>query len=54
MKATKDILIVGGGAIGLAIAIELKRHGAKVTVISKDFVGAAGNAAAGMLAPMKN
>ena len=51
MKA-KDILIVGGGAIGLAIAIELKRHGAKVTVISKDFVQAAGNAAAGMLAPM--
>ena len=52
MKATKDILVVGGGAMGLAIAIELKRHGAKVTVISKDFVAAAGNAAAGMLAPM--
>ena len=52
MKATRDILIVGGGVIGLAIAVELKRHGAKVTVISKDFVQAAGNAAAGMLAPM--
>ena len=52
MKAAKDILIVGGGVIGLAIAIELKRRGAKVTVISKDFVQAAGNAAAGMLAPM--
>ncbi|MEM8829908.1 MAG: glycine oxidase ThiO [Cyanobacteria bacterium P01_G01_bin.19] len=52
MNTTKDILIVGGGTIGLAIAIELKRHGAKVTVISKDFVQAAGNAAAGMLAPM--
>ena len=51
MKAARDILIVGGGVIGLAIAIELKRHGAKVTVISKDFVQAAGNAAAGMLAP---
>lgn len=52
MKASKDILIIGGGIIGLAIAIELKRQGAKVTVISKDFVQAAGNAAAGMLAPM--
>ena len=48
----KDILIIGGGVIGLAIAIELKRGGAKVTVISKDFVQSAGNAAAGMLAPM--
>ncbi|MCC0175573.1 glycine oxidase ThiO [Waterburya agarophytonicola K14] len=52
MKTTRDILIVGGGVMGLAIAIELKRHGAKVTVISKDFVEAAANAAAGMLAPM--
>ena len=52
MKTTRDILIVGGGVIGLAIAFELRRHGAKVTVISKDFVQAAGNAAAGMLAPM--
>ena len=52
MKTARDILIVGGGVMGLAIAIELKRHGAKVTVISKDFVQAAGNAAAGMLAPM--
>ena len=51
MKA-RDILIIGGGAIGLAIAIELKRYGAKVTVVSQDFVQAAGNAAAGMLAPM--
>lgn len=52
MKTTRDILIVGGGVMGLATAIELKRHGAKVTVVSKDFVQAAGNAAAGMLAPM--
>ena len=47
----KDILIIGGGVIGLAIAVELKRGGAKVTVISKDFEQSAGNAAAGMLAP---
>ena len=51
MKATRDILIVGGGVIGLAIAVELKRQGAKVTVISQDFMQSAGNAAAGMLAP---
>ncbi|MEO0925680.1 MAG: glycine oxidase ThiO [Cyanobacteria bacterium J06643_13] len=52
MKATRDILIVGGGIIGLAIAIELKRQGAKVTVISQDFTQAASHAAAGMLAPL--
>ena len=52
MKTARDILIIGGGIIGLAIAIDLKRQGAKVTVISKDFMQAAGHAAAGMLAPM--
>ncbi|MEM7594067.1 MAG: glycine oxidase ThiO [Cyanobacteria bacterium P01_A01_bin.83] len=51
MKAARDILIIGGGVIGLAIAVELKRQGAKVTVISKDFMQAASHAAAGMLAP---
>ena len=51
MKAAKDILIIGGGIVGLAIAIELKRKGATVTVISKDFSQAASHAAAGMLAP---
>ena len=52
MKAARDILIVGGGVIGLAIAIELKRQGAKVTVVSQDFSQAAAHAAAGMLAPL--
>ena len=52
MKAARDILIVGGGIIGLAIAVELKRQGAKVTVVSQDFTQAASQAAAGMLAPM--
>ena len=52
MKAASDILIVGGGVIGLAIAVELKRKGATVTVISKDFTQAASHAAAGMLAPL--
>ena len=46
-----SVLIIGGGIIGLAIAVELKRRGASVTVISRDFGQAATHAAAGMLAP---
>ncbi|WP_414529399.1 glycine oxidase ThiO [Nodularia chucula] len=48
---TSDVLIIGGGAIGLAIAVELKLRGAKVTVLCRDFQAAASHAAAGMLAP---
>ncbi len=46
-----DVLIVGGGVIGLALALELQQNGAQVTVLSRDFAAAAGHAAAGMLAP---
>jgi thiazole synthase len=52
MEINKDILVIGGGVIGLAIAVELQRRGAKVIVVSRDFQQAAGHAAAGMLAPM--
>ena len=52
METARDILIIGGGIIGLAIAIELKRRDARVTVISRDVEQAASQAAAGMLAPM--
>jgi thiazole synthase len=52
MKAARDILVIGGGVIGLAIAVELRRQGAKVTVVSKDFAQAASHTAAGMLAPL--
>jgi len=46
-----DVLVVGGGIIGLAIALELHQKGIPVTIVSRDFAEAAGNAAAGMLAP---
>ncbi len=46
-----DVLIVGGGLIGLAIALELHQQGVQVTVLTRDFEEAAGLAAAGMLAP---
>ncbi len=51
MNAANDILIIGGGVIGLAIAVELKLRGAAVTVVSRDFKQASTLAAAGMLAP---
>lgn len=51
MKTSNEIIIIGGGIIGLAIAIELKLKGLGVTVLSKNFAQAATNAAAGMLAP---
>ncbi|MBI4784404.1 MAG: glycine oxidase ThiO [Oscillatoriophycideae cyanobacterium NC_groundwater_1537_Pr4_S-0.65um_50_18] len=51
MRPTSDIVIIGGGIIGLAIAIDLKLRGASVTVLSRDFQQAASHAAAGMLAP---
>jgi thiazole synthase len=51
MNKVSDVLIIGGGIIGLSLAIELKLRQVKVTVLSKDFQSAATHAAAGMLAP---
>jgi glycine oxidase ThiO len=51
MKTHSDVLIVGGGAIGLATALELALRGVSVTVLSRNFQEAALYAAAGMLAP---
>ncbi|MEO1762085.1 MAG: FAD-dependent oxidoreductase, partial [Cyanobacteria bacterium J06629_18] len=48
---TSEILIIGGGVIGLATAIELRLRGAKVTAISRNRKAAAATKAAGMLAP---
>jgi thiazole synthase len=51
MSSTSEVIVIGGGVIGLAIALELQQRGAAVTVLSRDYPQAAGHAAAGMLAP---
>ncbi len=51
MQSSSEIIVIGGGIIGLATAIELRRCGADVTVLCREFKAAAGRAAAGMLAP---
>jgi glycine oxidase ThiO len=51
MQAGTEIIVIGGGVIGLATAIELRLLGAEVTILCSDFKAAAGHAAAGMLAP---
>jgi glycine oxidase len=48
---TADILVIGGGIISLAIALELRQQGANVTILCRDPAQAATLAAAGMLAP---
>lgn len=50
-EVRSDVLIVGGGVIGLAIALELRLRGATVTLLNRNFNEAASHAAAGMLAP---
>jgi glycine oxidase len=47
-----DVVVVGGGAIGLASAWRLAQRGAAVTVIDPDPGGGASGVAAGMLAPI--
>ena len=51
MAHTPDALIVGGGVIGLGVALRLRQQGVAVTVLSRDFAEAASHMAAGMLAP---
>jgi glycine oxidase len=48
-----DVVIVGGGVIGCALAYELASRGVGVTVLERDALGAhASTVAAGMLAPL--
>ena len=46
-----EVIVVGGGVIGLAIAVELAERDVSVTLISERRPGEASPAAAGMLAP---
>ena len=47
-----DVVVVGGGVIGLAVAWRLSQRGLQVTVVDPDPTGGASHAAAGMLAPV--
>jgi len=46
-----EVIVVGGGVIGLAVSAALAERGAEVTLISEHRPGEASPAAAGMLAP---
>jgi glycine oxidase len=47
-----DVLVVGGGVIGLSSAWRLAQRGASVTLVDAGLAGAASGVAAGMLAPV--
>ncbi len=51
MTKAADVIVIGGGIIGLSIALELRWRGLQVLVLTQDYQNAAANAAAGMLAP---
>jgi glycine oxidase len=51
-EGARDAIVVGGGVIGLSVARELARRGARVCLIERGELGAEASwAAAGMLAP---
>ncbi|MFL5587338.1 MAG: glycine oxidase ThiO [Ktedonobacteraceae bacterium] len=53
MNQTADVVIIGGGVIGCAIAYYLRQSGVDVTVVDKGEIGTqASSAAAGLLAPL--
>ncbi len=53
MPETADVVILGGGAIGCAIAYELARAGRKVTLLEKGRIaGEASSASAGLIVPL--
>ena len=53
MAENRNVIIIGGGVIGLGIGWQLAKAGASVTLYERDRVGRAASwAAAGMLAPL--
>jgi len=53
MEKTTDVIIVGGGVIGCAIAYFLRKRHVAVTLLEKGEIGGqASGAAAGLLAPL--
>jgi glycine oxidase len=54
VKNSVDVLIIGGGIIGCAIAYFLRKQGVDVIILEKGEIGAqASSAAAGLLAPIR-
>lgn len=51
MSATPDVVVVGGGIVGLCVALAVADRGMKVTVVDDNRAGAASRASAGMLGP---
>jgi glycine oxidase len=51
MSTAADVMIIGGGIVGLSIAVELQSRGYRVRVLTREPQEAAAHAAAGMLAP---
>ena len=48
-----DVVVVGGGIIGLSVALRSAQRGARVVVVDRGELGAgASRAAAGMIAPV--
>ena len=52
MRRSSDVIVVGGGVIGLSITYALAGEGVSVTVLDAGKPGQASSAAAGMLAPL--
>jgi len=52
MKQATDVVIIGGGVIGCAIAYQLSKAGVQVSIMEREEIAAeASSAAAGLLAP---
>jgi glycine oxidase len=53
LSGSRDVLVIGGGAIGLSLAWRARERGMSVTVLERDTLGSGtSRVAAGMLAPV--